>query len=252
MSTNTTPLVSGIIIPVATVATTIILFCLFKFEGNPGALFYFNMCYTCALEALFFGYLGFLRRGKGKTTGAMYSIMGVYSLYYIIVAVVVMLSYAVLLSTFIPLKFYIAAVVIISLLWLIMGSLLVETDTNFKENTEKLQAQGRTLGYFLKRIEILEKRYITISSELSIPYESKSYLCELSRLSTKIKSLMPNFFTNDMAQTKLQDIIDNCTSLINEVEQCSDTDKTKVAARVKHFVDNSIDEIELIKSLTRR
>lgn len=252
MSNSKISLVSGVIIPILTIALTIALFFVLHGDGDKSTLFYFNLCYSVVLEAIFFGYLGFVRSGSKKLTGAFYSIIGVYSIYYIITGFVCMLIYSLVLQNFIPLKYYISAIAVISLLWIILGSILLETDSAHKKDSDQLMERGHTLHYYNQKMLELEKRYITLSKDLNIPASTKNYNCELSRLSVKIKSLLPNVFNNDMTQEKLTSILDKCSELLDTIEDDNNPDKQKIADNIKRFTDRSIDQIELLKNLTRK
>lgn len=139
MANSKISLITGVIIPVIVVITTIAMFFVWTNEERS-ALFYLNLSYTVLLELLFFGYIRFMRMGVTHFTGAFYSIMAVWSIYYIIVGFLVML-----LSWALPIKFYITLLVIITLFWLIVGALVAQTDSDHKEDMELTEQKNKKL-----------------------------------------------------------------------------------------------------------
>ena len=131
-------LFSGVVIPSLAIVATIILFFVLG-GGEKTSLFWFNLCYTVVLEAIFFGYLGIVRSASDKMTGAFYSIMGVWALYYIVAGALTMLIYSLSLAQFVPMKFYVSLLVVITILWLIVAGLVAETDVRHKEETGRIQ-----------------------------------------------------------------------------------------------------------------
>jgi hypothetical protein len=243
--------VSGVVIPALVIVATVALF--FVFGGQEKtALFWFNLCYTVALEAVFFGYLGIVRASSDKLTGAFYSIMGVWALYYVIAGVAVILLYSVALSLFVPMKFYVAVVVVLTLLWLIVAGWVAETDSRHAEETAQLHSRGKTLSYYAAQMAQLEKEYMELRRMLEIPSTMQSYDCELTPLTVKMKSLLPGAFNLDTTQAKLDKIIDQCTLLLNSFRNHPSLDPKSVPDKVKRFAERSIDEIEIIKTLTKK
>lgn len=114
--------------PAAVIAATVLMFFLFRPEES-GALFYVNLCYTLLLEGVFFGWLGLLRGDNGFSV-AFRAAMGVCAFFYVMAGFGWMLLYGMLLSTVLALKWYIALIVIFTLIWLIVGALLAQADNN--------------------------------------------------------------------------------------------------------------------------
>lgn len=252
MSSSKISFVSGVVIPALTVIVTVVLFFVFSGQGDKSSLFYFNMCYTVVLELVFFGYLSFARSGTDTVTGAFRSVMGIYSLYYITTGLVVILIYSLAISHLLPIKFYVAAIVVITLVWLILGALIAEVDTKHQQDAQQTMERGHTLTYFTQKMSQMEKQYITLCKELEIPSTTQNYACELSRLTVKFKSLMANVFNSDVAQQKLAEITDKCEALMDSIEQGVMADKQQIADKVKSFTNRSIEEIDLLKTLTRK
>jgi hypothetical protein len=244
-------LFSGVVIPALVVAATVILFFVFG-GGEKTSLFWFNLFYTVLLEAIFFGYFGLVRSASDKMTGAFYSIMGVWAIYYIIAGVLTMLVYSLVLTHFVPMKFYIASIAVFTLLWLIVAGFVAETDALHREQTDQIQQRGRTLSYYTARMAQMEKRYAEMCRTLNIPATAKNFDCELNRLTQKLKSLLPSAFNNDTTADKLDRIIEKCADLLDATEANPADDRQSIADSVKRFTDRSIEEIEIIKSLTRK
>ena len=243
--------VSGVIIPILTlIVTTILFFALGPAEKT--SLFYVNLGYTLFLELVFFGYLTFLRVGSRETTGAFYSVIAAFSWYYIIVGLIIMLVYTLGLASIFALKYYVSALAVITLVWIIVGALLTETDARHHADTVQLTERGQTLHYYLEKMSQIERRYKALNKDLELPATTQNYDNEFSRLTVKIKSLLPNVFNSDTAQEKLTAIITQSTDLLDKIEDGEITDKDTIVNTVKRTVDRAIDDIELLKSLTRK
>lgn len=119
---------ANVVMPAAVIAATVLMFFLFRPEES-GALFYVNLCYTLLLEGVFFGWLGLLRGDNGFSV-AFRAAMGVCAFFYVMAGFGWMLLYGMLLSTVLALKWYIALIVIFTLIWLIVGALLAQADNN--------------------------------------------------------------------------------------------------------------------------
>lgn len=239
----------SVVIPATVIVTTIELFFVLGGELKT-SLFWFNLCYTVALEAIFFVYLNLQRFSNDRITGAFYSMKGVWALYYIAAGAATMLIYTTLLLHFLPMRFYISTFIVYTLLWIIVAGLAAKNDVNHSEQTARLQQRGILLGYYADSILQLEKRYTDISSKLGISSTTRGYDCELTRLTMKIKSLSPSLFDLDITLDKLDQIIDNCAEILDAVETNPDADRHSIADKMKRFTDRSIDEIEIIKILT--
>jgi len=243
--------ISNVVVPLLTlIVTTILFFVLGPTEKTT--LFYVNLGYALFLEAIFFGYLSFARSGSAETTGAFYSVIGVYSTYYIIIGFIMMMVYTLGLSEIMALKYYISALAVFTLAWIIVGTLLAETDVYHKADTVQLGERGKTLHYYLEKMAQIERRYIALSKKLELPSTSENYACEFSRLTVKVKSLLPNVFNSETAQSTLSTMINSCDEVLNGIEDGQHIDKEAIINAVKRTIDRNIEDIELLKSLTRK
>jgi len=267
-------LVSGVILPIVTMLVTIMLFFVLG-PKEKTSLFYVNLVYALILVAVFFGYINFVRLGKSKTSGAFYSVMGAFSTYYIIVGVAIMLVYNFLLTPvippkyygavayyiaehagfslpYVPLKFYISALIILTLLWIILGVLLAESDMHYRAGAVKLAERGKNLHYYVGQMSQIEHRYSALSKKLELPRSTQSYENEFSRLTVKFKSLVPGVFESEMAQSQLSNIISQCNNLLSSIENGEQADAQTIANNVKNTVNNAVNEIEFLKTSTRK
>lgn len=119
---------ANVVMPTVVIAATVLLFFLFQ-PAESGALFYVNLCYTLLLEGVFFGWLALLRGGDGFSV-AFRAAMGICAFFYVMAGIGWMLLYGILLSAVLALKWYIALIIVFTLIWLIVGSLLAQTDSN--------------------------------------------------------------------------------------------------------------------------
>ena len=155
----------------------------------------------------------------------------------------------IILFDIIPATAVVAAILLI-LLWVII--IAVGLVAKRRKQTETLEQHGNTLSDYIAGMTQLERRYAEISRKLRIPSAKHDYYCDLTRLTLKMKSLSPGIFDLDMAQDKLDQILDNCTAMLDAIEANSANNRYAIADKLKRFIVQSIDEIEVIKILSRK
>jgi hypothetical protein len=245
-------LIANIILPIVVIAIIIALFFMFK-PKETTALFYFNLGYTILLEAVFFGYLNLLYAKVKEFSTPLLAVFGVYAVYYVIIGFVFMLVYSLILSPFLPIKFYIAALMILTLLWVILSVLTAQTDSNYKETVEKLKDDTHTLNFYTQKINLLTNRYEKLCVERGLKYETDSNnRTTLDRLKGKINFLTSNVLSSDTAVSQLTSLFNKCEDIIEETESATEDKLVEVQKKMQRFVDNAIAEIEMLKNITKR
>ena len=243
---------SAVLVPLITIGLTVGLFFLLVPEEKHEDLFYFNLGYACFLELIFFGYFNFIRTDKNNVSGAMYSIMGPFALYYIIAGLVIMLIYTLLLSNVMAMKYYISILSVLTVLWLIVGGLLAETDVKHKANTDRIMIDKNTINIFRSRSLTLANHYESLSKEKNIVYKDESAnRSDINRLTNAFQSITPNVLRNPDTVNQLQTILDKAETLVDKFENSTDETNAAVVNEVKKFVDASIKEIEFLKTTNR-
>ena len=136
MSNKTINLLADVVLPCVTVVLTAILFFMFRPDESTG-LFWLNLCYTIMLEGVFFGYIISLNHKTESIPVPIKAVFGVFALYYIVVGLGCMLFYSLLLVHFLSIKFYVSALIIITLLWIIGAMLTAQVGSNYQAAQEK-------------------------------------------------------------------------------------------------------------------
>jgi hypothetical protein len=243
---------ANIVLPIVVIAMTATLFFMFRPE-NCTALFYLNLFYTIFLESLFLGYINLLYRKITSVSTPFLAVFGIYSLYYIVAGTIWMLLYSLALSHFFSLKIYIAALMALTLLWIILSLLTAQADSNFKEKTDKLNEQRYTLEYFAQKTALLASRYEKLCAERGVRYATESNnRTVLDRLKAKIGFLTPNVLNSETACSQLNAMLDRCDEIIEETALAPDDALPEWETKMLRFVNKSIDEIEMLKNITRR
>lgn len=244
--------IAQIILPLVVVAITITLFFMFK-PKETTELFYINLGYTIFLEIIFFGYLNIIYSKVKEFSTPLLAVFGVYAIYYIIIGFICMLVYSLALSYFLPLKIYIAVLMVLTLLWIIISVLTAQTDSNYKETVDKLKDDGQTLNFYTQKMNLLADRYEKICAEKGLKYETDSNnRTALDRLKSKINFLTPNILSSDTAVSQLTSLLNKCEDLIEETESATEDKLVEAQNKMQRFVDNSIADIDMLKNLTRR
>ena len=245
--------IGNVVLPIVVIVLTAVLFFMFRPE-EPTALFYLNLFYTILLEAIFFGYLNILYRKKSEALSTpFHAIFGVYAMYYILIGLAWMLVYSLLLVYFTPIKIYVAILIVLTLLWIIVSVVTAQSDSNYKESVDRLNDQRNTLEFYAQRLNMLASRYEKVCADRNIQYKTESNnRTVLDRLKSKINFLTPSIFTNNTACSQLNSILDRCDELIEEVESAAEEKLPELEKKMQRFVDNAIDQVELLKNITRK
>lgn len=252
MSSKKMNIIAMVVLPIVTLATTAALFFMFQPE-EPTKLFYFNLGYTLFLEALFFGYFDLLHLKPSSLSVPLLIVAGVYTFYYVITGFGWMLLYSLLLSHFLPFNVYMAGFMVLTLLWVVVSVMTAHPNVNHQERMEKLDDQRRTLDFYTQKISILSSRYEKICIERNIPYQTESNnRTVIDRLKSKISSLTPNVFRSDSACSQLDAMLDKCDVLIEQTEAAGEDALSELTKAMQRLVDRYIDELEMLKTLTRK
>jgi hypothetical protein len=243
---------ANVILPALVIAMTATLFIMFRPE-NCTALFYLNLGYTILLEVIFFGYINLLYRKMTAVSTPFLAVFGIYSLYYVIAGAGWMLLYSLALSYVFSIKIYIAALIVLTLLWIIISVLTAQVDSNYKETTDKLNDRRYTLEYYAQKMTQLASRYEKLCAEKGIRYATESNnRTVLDRLKTKIGFLTPNVLDGETARSQLNEILDKCEEIIEETALAPDDTLVEWERKMQRFVNKSMDELDMLKNMNRR
>ncbi len=245
-------LIANIILPIVVIAITIVLFFMFK-PVDATILFYLNLGYLIFLEIIFFGYLNVLYSKVKDFSTPFLAVFGIYAFYYIVIGVIFMLVYSLALSNLLPLKHYIAALMVLTVLWIIISVLTAQVDSNYKGTVDKLKDDVHTLNFYTQKINLLANRYEKLCAERGLKYETDSNnRTVLDRLKGKLSFLTPNILHSDTAISQLTSLFNKCEDIIEETESATEDNLPEVQKKMQRFVDNAIAEIDMLKNLTRR
>lgn len=243
---------SNIVMLVVVIVATILLFFVFQPEKS-GTLFYFNLFYTVLLETVFFGWLALLREGGKLFSVAFRAAMGVCALYYVVVGFGWMLLYGLLLSTFVALRWYIAAIVVMTLLWLIVGSLLAQNDSGYKESMEQLADDTFSIAFFKAKAEQLCRRCEDVYADKHLVYQTAANLhTPMEKLSNKIAFITSNVLRNQNTVTQLNTILIQCADCLDALERASEEQLPDAERKLLRCIDTAIADIDFLKNTTRR
>jgi hypothetical protein len=252
MSNKNVNIVANIILPVVVVVMTAVLFFMFR-PAEATILFYLNLGYTIFLEVIFFGYINLLYRNIKTFSTPFYAVFGIYAAYYVTIGFGWMLVYSLGLSYFISIKIYVAGLIVLTLLWIIISVLTAQTDSNYKESVDKINNQKYTLEFYTQKIVLLASQYEKLCMEKNIKYQTDSNnRTALDKLKGKISFLTPNVLNDETSRSQLNTMLDKCEAIIGEIESAEEDKLTELDKKMQRFVNNSIDELNMLKNLTRK
>lgn len=148
MATKHINILANIVMPCIVLLATPGLFVLLKPEETT-ALYWVNMSYLILLELLSFSWLVWVRADSKGTSPLLSIILGTYTGYYLAAGLIcIIVSAIVSLFAAVSIKWYVAALVVITIIWMLPGVLIAQADSNHAER----QAQVAD-----KREELLRK-----------------------------------------------------------------------------------------------
>lgn len=157
MASKSINTLTNIVMPCVVYAATIGLFLLLMPEETT-ALYWVNMVYLILLETVFFGWLVWVRADAKEVTPMLAVIMGTYAVYYVSAGMACIIGSAVAsLFVTVSIKWYIAALVLITILWLIPAALMAQADSNHAERQAQVPDKREEL---LRRSEERRKSQI--------------------------------------------------------------------------------------------
>ncbi len=242
---------ANVVMPVSVIVITILLFFLFQPE-NSGALFYINLCYTVLLEGVFFGWLSLLRMGGNNFSVAFRAAMGICALYYVVAGFGWMLLYGLVLSAMLALKWYIALIIVMTLLWLVIGSLLAQTDNGYKESMEQLADDTQSISFFKAKADRLARRCEEVYADKQLTYRTGTTMrTPVEKLSGKIAFITPNVLHSTNAVAQLNAILTQCADYIDALEQASAEQVPDAERKLLRYIDTAISDIDFLKNTAR-
>jgi len=243
---------AGVVLPFLVIAVTAALFFMFRSEETT-ALFYINLGFTIFLEAIFFGYINLVYKKVEGVSTPFLAIFGIFAFYYVIISGAWMLLFSLILSHYVGLKIYIAGLMVLTLLWIIVSLITGQADSNYKQTTDKLKADGKTLEYYKQKITLFATRYEKLCAEKGLKYETDSNnKTVLDKLKGKISFLTPNILNNEMAVSQLNSLLSKCEDIIDETESATDEKLPDLQKKMQRFVENALMELDMLKNLSRK
>lgn len=237
---KTINLVADIIAPFAVISATVALFFIFM-PTEPGKLFWTNMVYSVFLEVILFSYIAWLpKRGSSVVLKWM---SGIYSVFYIGIALVWMLLFSILLHHWLPIKVYLAVIMVLTVLWVLVGALTIKIDKATDNSSVSLAANRRQADYIATNAEMLSQQFnLILMAHPELTYLSSSVTALCRGLSTVSPAVMsdPNFSRR---------VASICSGL---EEILAEPVSENFAANLKEYSEKSIITLNSIKKSVRK
>lgn len=275
--TGLTTLVASVL-----VIATIIIFVLFR-PAEPSVVYWFNFAISIVLELLF---SGLFMWGKRKNLSApFYIVSWTYLILFIALSICTMAVYFALVEPGIitlaanislPATFadwvvgnaleqvaaifqnnetlgrsiYFSVFTVMTVVYVITMAILYHTDRNYTEQTEELHMRTQESVDYAAQMTLLAKKWQRISSEKNVVYVMKSNnRTALDLLANKMSFLTPNVLRSEQAKAALDEILAKSRELVCQAEEAADAQP--VADKLKRFVDDAVEQIDLLKTTTR-
>lgn len=230
-----------------TAVVTIFLFYYLSEEKTRSSLFVFNLVYICFLELLFFGYISLINYSKVHTN-AIYAAGGSLIISYIIIAIVIVITYNLFLNPFLSKKIYFSAIVIGTTLTIIVYGFLIKLDTQHKTNEEINKSKRLTLQLFIQNFELLQDKFErALRSKNIIEKNQSGFSNSMEKLTTKLKYLPPSAIVNKNFLSTIQNYEQDLKVLINKLEISESEAVKEVKERIDNTVSVLVSEIEILR-----
>jgi hypothetical protein len=234
-----------------TLVVTVFLFFFIVGDKNWSDLFYINLVDTCFIEMIFFGYLGVSKLNWKSGTGAIKSILGGYSSIYIVSNLIVMLTYSLVINRWVPLVIYVSSLIIITLIWVIIGYITIDADAAYGDQINELRKEQHDIRYFIDKMSSFEQICLSIYNEKGFVFRTESSnATTITPLVKKFQHLTPNVIRDFDADVRLQQILDSCGNLLEELRIQESIDPV-FNSKMQKFTSESIAEIDFIKSKSK-
>lgn len=205
---NRISVLSGKVLPIATIVVTAVLFLLFM-PAEPTALFWCNMCYTIFLEAVLFGWISLIRSNADGVSRWLGVILGTFSVYYVALGAVFMVGYSLLAVSGVcdfSWRIYLAVVLVLTLLWVIPAMFVAEGDAAHEAKQTKLEGGVGDLHALMAELQSIAERFNAATQNAQAN--------EVSRLLLEVKSLPPARLQKPGTQQLLDAIADEFRSAL--------------------------------------
>ena len=109
----------------------------------------------------------------------------------------------------------------------------------------------RSIRFYTEKMNQLASKYLQQGIDKDTDLSQWDGYKVLGTLITKINHLTPSIFRNDMAVKQLSNMLENCEKIVAEMEEVPDSDLNIIDRKMKRFASNAIDEITLLRNLSR-
>lgn len=254
MSKSTFPLITTIL-AVIVLSVTAFLFFFLSTDPEKSTLFWVNLGYALFLELLFFVYIGFirLRAGKPGLTAVFYPAAGNILVSYLIIGVAIMLAYNLWLCEKIPFNYYVAALIVITVIAIVLMGFILKADRHHQEvtaaetvnslNVTGLKAGFETAGKQLKN---------TIAAKGLPAAESAAVADEIEKIVRAVRFLPHNTLEKAEHYQQLSGLLESVNRFAGQVETTTADQPGELSKSVSTFVRNSLDQLDAMKLATRK
>lgn len=145
MATKKITMLTSVVLPILVIGATLGLALLFRPEETT-SLFWINLVYGILLEGLFFGWMAWFRHPQEGTTPMLSMILSVYAGWYVLCGGICILGSALAsIWTAVDIRWYIAVLVVMTILFCIPAFYIAETDSNHAERMENAEERRQQL-----------------------------------------------------------------------------------------------------------
>lgn len=237
---KTINLVADVIAPLAVILVTIALFFIFM-PAEPGTLFWTNLVYSVFLEIILFAYIVWLPSRDSSIVLKWMS--GIYSVFYIGIALVWMLLFSILLCHWLPIKVYFAVIMVLTVLWVLVGAVTVKVDNIDRISSASLADNRRQADYITGNAEMLLQQF----NLLLVAHPELTYLSSpVTTLCRGLSTVSPAAMSDPIVASRIGAICSRLEGILAEPTS------EEFASRLKEYAEKSIITLNTIKKSIRK
>ncbi len=228
-------------------ALTIFLFFFLNTTTEKSAVFYFNLGYSLLLELLFFAYIGFIRMIKTGHTNAVFApVYGIINISYIITGFLLLLAWNLFFPQFVTFRLFIAILIIVTVVFIIVGSLVAKTQTSHQENLAIENKNAAEVKDLKAEFAKADQRFMSIMKKKLTGNETQSSVpANLSNLLNPVKFLPANALANYAVQQGLLEALQAINTWLDNIEKPEYT-REQMETDIPRFISETKSKIEFI------
>ncbi len=254
MKTSKFPVLTALM-AVAVIAVTVFLFYFLNTDPEKTTLFYFNLAYVCFLELVFFFYIGLMQARSGITgsSSVAYASVGSILIYYLVFGGLITLLYNLFFTQTFSVNVFISILIIITLITIVLTGFITQTGSHHSQSKAVETINSEKVNALKTDFELAEKKFRRILKEKKVLMHTESnFGSEMEKISGVVKFLPHNALEQEVNYNRLSGLLVRLNNFIDHFASSTETNPEVLKKSIFTFVQDTLDQLEVIKKATRK